>query len=50
MLYWLSSLLSDSLSFLAVFQYLTLRGILGVITALLIALWVGPKMIKKKSS
>ncbi len=49
MLYWLSSLLSDSLSFLAVFQYLTLRGILGVITALLIALWVGPKMIKKLS-
>ena len=49
MLYWLSSLLSDSMSYLSVFQYLTLRGILGVITALLIALWIGPKMIKKLS-
>ncbi len=49
MLYWLSSFLSDTLSFLSVFQYLTLRGILGVITALLISLWVGPKMIKKLS-
>ena len=49
MLYWLSSSLSESLSFLTVFQYLTLRGILGVITALLIALWLGPKMIKKLS-
>lgn len=49
MLYWLASYLSDSLSFLSVFQYLTLRGILGVITALLIALWVGPIMIKKLS-
>ena len=49
MLYWLSSVLSDSMSSLSVFQYLTLRGILGVITALLIALWVGPKMIKKLS-
>jgi phospho-N-acetylmuramoyl-pentapeptide-transferase len=49
MLYWLASYLSESLSFLSVFQYLTLRGILGVITALLIALWVGPVMIKKLS-
>jgi phospho-N-acetylmuramoyl-pentapeptide-transferase len=37
------------MSFLSVFQYLTLRGILGVITALLISLWVGPIMIKKLS-
>lgn len=49
MLYWLSSFLSESLSFMSVFQYLTLRGILGVITALLISLWVGPLMIKKLS-
>jgi phospho-N-acetylmuramoyl-pentapeptide-transferase len=49
MLYWLSSFLSESMSFLSVFQYLTLRGILGVITALLISLWVGPIMIKKLS-
>jgi phospho-N-acetylmuramoyl-pentapeptide-transferase len=49
MLYWLSEFLSESMSFLSVFQYLTLRGILGVITALLISLWVGPLMIKKLS-
>ncbi|MGE0482791.1 MAG: phospho-N-acetylmuramoyl-pentapeptide-transferase [Gammaproteobacteria bacterium] len=28
-----------------VFQYLTLRTILGVLTALFIALWIGPRMI-----
>jgi phospho-N-acetylmuramoyl-pentapeptide-transferase len=29
-----------------VFQYLTLRGILSVLTALVLALWLGPKMIR----
>jgi phospho-N-acetylmuramoyl-pentapeptide-transferase len=33
----------------AVFQYLTLRGILGVLTALLIAFMVGPAMIRRLS-
>jgi phospho-N-acetylmuramoyl-pentapeptide-transferase len=33
----------------AVFQYLTLRGILGVLTALLIAFVVGPAMIRRLS-
>lgn len=32
--------------FFAVFQYLTLRGILGVLTALAFALWLGPWMIR----
>ena len=49
MLYWLATSLSESVGFLSVFQYLTLRGILGVLTALLIALWVGPHMIRKLS-
>ena len=49
MLYWLSSILSETFGFLSVFQYLTLRGILGVLTALMISLWVGPLMIKKLS-
>ncbi|MCW8886426.1 MAG: phospho-N-acetylmuramoyl-pentapeptide-transferase, partial [Motiliproteus sp.] len=31
----------------AVFQYLTLRGILGVLTALVISMLVGPVMIRK---
>ena len=30
----------------AVFQYLTLRGIFGVLTALVMSLWLGPKMIR----
>jgi phospho-N-acetylmuramoyl-pentapeptide-transferase len=49
MLYWLASVLSDYITELSVFQYLTLRGIFGVLTALLIALWVGPHMIRKLS-
>jgi phospho-N-acetylmuramoyl-pentapeptide-transferase len=49
MLYWLSSYLADSVGFLSVFQYLTLRGILGVLTALFLSLWVGPIMIRKLS-
>jgi len=32
-----------------VFQYLTFRGILGVLTALLISLLVGPGMIRRLS-
>lgn len=49
MLHWLAGFLSDYVTELSVFQYLTLRGILGVLTALLIALLVGPKMIRKLS-
>ncbi len=30
----------------AVFQYLTLRGVFGVLTALVMSLWLGPKMIR----
>jgi len=50
MLYWLSGYLSESVGILSVFQYLTLRGILGVLTALFICLWLGPKMIKQLSN
>ncbi|WP_415883641.1 phospho-N-acetylmuramoyl-pentapeptide-transferase [Neptuniibacter sp. QD72_48] len=46
----LAEFLSEYYSGFAVFQYLTLRGILGVLTALLIALWVGPHMINKLRS
>ena len=49
MLYWLADFLSEYIGALTVFKYLTLRGILGVITALFIALWVGPHMIHKLS-
>ena len=42
MLLSLAEYLSEYERFFAVFQYLTLRGILGVITALAISLLVGP--------
>ncbi len=42
MLVWLFDFLSDFYSGFGVFQYLTLRSILGLLTALFIALWTGP--------
>ena len=50
MLYSLSEYLTQYYSGFNVFQYLTLRTILGVLTALLIALIVGPVMINYLSS
>src|SRR5690554_6390331 len=49
MLLWLTGVLSDYFSALTVFQYLTVRGILGTLTALLISLLIGPVMIRKLS-
>ena len=49
MLLHLSEYLSQYHSGFSVFQYLTLRAILGVITALGIALIVGPTMIRRLS-
>lgn len=46
----LAGFLSEYYSGFAVFQYLTLRGILGVLTALLISLLVGPYVINKLRS
>lgn len=47
MLVWLASVLEQHWSILAVFQYLTLRAILGVLTALGISLLAGPWFIRK---
>lgn len=47
MLLLLADYLSNFHSGFAVFQYLTLRGILGVLTALAISLLLGPLLIKK---
>jgi phospho-N-acetylmuramoyl-pentapeptide-transferase len=47
MLLWLSEYLTTLDSGFAVFQYLTFRGILGIMTALVISLLVGPYMIRK---
>ena len=47
MLLWLSEYLTVYASGFQVFQYLTFRGILGVMTALAISLLVGPYMIRR---
>ncbi len=47
MLFWLAEYLQQYASGFAVFQYLTMRGILGVLTALGISLLLGPWMIRK---
>ncbi len=47
MLVWLAEYLTPYFSPLAVIQYLTLRGILGVMTALFISLLMGPWFIRK---
>lgn len=49
MLFSLAEYLAQYERFFSVFQYLTLRGILGVITALAISLLVGPVMIRRLS-
>ncbi|PSF10499.1 phospho-N-acetylmuramoyl-pentapeptide-transferase [Marinobacter fuscus] len=49
MLLWLTEILSQYFSSLTVFQYLTLRAILGILTALMISLLIGPLMIRKLS-
>ena len=46
MLLFLAEFLQHYYSGFSVFQYLTLRGILGVLTALAIALFLGPWMIR----
>ena len=47
MLYYLLDKLTADFSFLNVFRYLTFRGILGVLTALLICFVIGPVLIRK---
>ena len=46
MLYWLAEYLAQHSSFFNVFHYLTFRGILGALTALLISLLLGPWYIR----
>lgn len=46
MLLWLAEYLSQYYSAFGVFQYQTMRAIMGVLTALLIAMAIGPYMIK----
>lgn len=50
MLLWLSAWLANYYHFFHVFQYLTLRAILGTLTALVLALVFGPSIIRQLSS
>jgi phospho-N-acetylmuramoyl-pentapeptide-transferase len=45
MLFWLSILLENIYSGFGVFHYISLRGVLGVLTALFFSLWLGPLLI-----
>ena len=47
MLLWLANMLSEYISAFQVFQYLTFRGILGVLVALAMSLLLGPWMIRR---
>jgi phospho-N-acetylmuramoyl-pentapeptide-transferase len=49
MLLWLSEWLAQYFHFFHVFQYLTLRAILGTLTALIMALMLGPVIIRRLS-
>ena len=45
MLVWLAEYLTQYFSFFNVFSYLTFRAILGILTSLLLSLYLGPKLI-----
>lgn len=47
MLIWLSEYLSQFHTGFGVFQYITVRGVMGILTALFIALLIGPTMIRR---
>lgn len=47
MIIWLAELLQPYLSFFRLFEYLSFRAILSVLTALGLSLWMGPIMIKR---
>ena len=49
MLYWLAKRLTEQASFFNLFSYLTLRAILAAVSALAVALLIGPAMIEKLS-
>lgn len=50
MLDWLSDILTQYIPFFRLFDYLTFRAILSVLTALLLSLWMGPILIARLQS
>lgn len=47
MIIWLAELLQPYYSFFRLFEYLSFRSILSVITALALSLWMGPRLIER---
>ncbi|EGS56911.1 MULTISPECIES: phospho-N-acetylmuramoyl-pentapeptide-transferase [Vibrio] len=47
MIIWLAELLQPYFSFFRLFEYLSFRAIVSILTALGISLWMGPRMIKR---
>ncbi|RXJ72480.1 phospho-N-acetylmuramoyl-pentapeptide-transferase [Veronia nyctiphanis] len=47
MIVWLSQIFEQYFSFFRLFDYLTFRAIISALTALLLSLWMGPKLIAK---
>lgn len=47
MLVWLAEYLTQYINAFNVFSYLTFRSILGILTALMLSLYFGPKLIAK---
>jgi phospho-N-acetylmuramoyl-pentapeptide-transferase len=47
MLFWLFERLTSEYTAFNVFRYLTLRAIFGVLTALVISMWIGPALIRR---
>ncbi|SEA81079.1 phospho-N-acetylmuramoyl-pentapeptide-transferase [Alkalimonas amylolytica] len=50
MLVWLAEYLTQYMTFFNVFSYLTFRSILGILTALLLSVYFGPKLIARLQS
>ncbi|KLV06352.1 phospho-N-acetylmuramoyl-pentapeptide-transferase [Photobacterium ganghwense] len=47
MIYWLAELLEPTFPFFRLFEYLTFRAIISILTALVISLWMGPRLIAR---
>jgi phospho-N-acetylmuramoyl-pentapeptide-transferase len=47
MLVWLADYLTEIYGGFAVFQYITVRGIMGILTALFVSLLIGPTLIRR---
>ena len=47
MIYWLADHFQSSIPFFRLFEYLTFRAIMSILTALLFSLWLGPRMIAR---